>query len=547
MDEYEDRIGTLAQRRFGLRYLRPFQRLAITRILEHGRPSANPRRDQLIVLPTGSGKSVCFQLPALLLDGLTVVVYPLLALMNDQKNSLDRNGIPSVVLRGGQTKEQRSRIWREIASGTVRIVITNPETLVTGRTLARLATFPVDLFVVDEAHTVCQWGETFRPAYLGLGDAIDAIKPKQTIAFTATADNATIGRLTELLFRNRKPFVLRATPDRPNIHYHVRRTLCPEHDALMLLERSIARPVVIFCRTRIGCERLAWRIASCHPPYPVQYYHAGLSKTQREAIESWFRNSRDSILCATVAFGMGVDKPDIRTVIHTGMPDGVLSFLQESGRAGRDGDAADAWMLVDAGMRCEDSPLAKAFLSGTCIRKNLLALMDATIDHDFSCGGCDVCDGTSDTTPDGQRQIVSLIRRYPFRFCAEEAAWLLSGRRIQPVPRAQDRLDPAFGTLENWFQEHLVQAIDRLCALGFVKRIRRGPLAGRLLTVIPKTRFKRRRSTSRSAPAASVGRSSSRPSPPTTYAQEVSSLRNRLAADRCRLKRGDREEIDSTE
>ncbi len=483
MKNFDEVISTLAQEKFGIPYLRPFQRLVISRILEQKDVPDQPEKNQLIVLPTGSGKSICFQLPALILQGLTIIVYPLLSLMNDQRQSLDRNSIASVMLKGGQTNGQRRRIWSELKAGNTRIVITNPETLVSEHVLKRLAEFSIDLFVVDEAHTVCEWGESFRPAYLRLSQMTDRLKPRQLIAFTATASQDIMRRLEQLLFNGKTPHLIVASPDRPNIRYHLRRSICMEHDIIMLLTHGAARPAIIFCRTRLECEDLAWQIRENCRTIPVQYYHAGLDKREREAIEKWFLLSMEGVLCATTAYGMGVSKNNTRTVVHKGLPDNAQSYLQESGRAGRDGRMADAWVLIDDFSKTGASSsegMMLAFSGKTCIRENLLRLMDVELESDFCCSGCDVCDGRIQTMPEGRMELESVIRRFPLRFRIEELAWLISGTRIQPTVQRWDWLDPIYGLLDNWTQPHLCLALENLCGTKTVGRVLRGPFKNRL-------------------------------------------------------------------
>lgn len=521
----------LARTRFGIPYLRPFQRLTISRILEQADSVDRQEKDQLVVLPTGSGKSICFQLPALLLQGITVIVYPLLSLMNDQRRSLERNAIASVTLKGGQTNGQRQRLWGELERETARIVITNPETLISERVLGRLSSFPIALFVVDEAHTVCEWGESFRPAYLQLPQVIERLHPRQMTAFTATANKDILRRLNELLFLGRKAHLIVASPDRPNIRYHVRRSLCQEHDIIMLISHGVACPAIVFCRTRRECEDMAWLLGEHCKGTPVQYYHAGLSKCEREAIETWFLTSSDGVLCATTAYGMGVSKNDVRSIIHREPPDTALAYLQESGRAGRDGAPADAWMLLpDGGGRKHSAQtLQEAFLGDRCIREKLLDLMDVELDEDFYCCGCDVCDAAVFPLAEGQKELTGAIRRFPLRFCKEELAWLMSGTRIQPVLRHQDRLLPEYGILRNWTQEHLCHAIEALCEGDNVRRVKNGPLSGRLY--IPPQNLRRIRCLNHPVSEASAGKSGLKPFLRRVCASIGGWLRNTPATD----------------
>lgn len=490
MDSFETsldrKIQVLARTQFGISYLRPFQQLAIRNVLERVAGDNGEIASLLVVLPTGSGKSICFQLPALLSPGITIVVYPLLSLMNDQSASLTHQGIPSIMLKGGQTKQERMKAWNDLDKKAARIIITNPETLISKQVQESLSGFDIDLFVVDEAHTVCEWGKSFRPAYLGLAGIIKELRPKQVVAFTATASTRIMEGLSKLLFDGQEPHVILGSPDRPNIRYHVRRTLCPEHDVLMLILRGIPRPAIIFCPTRRDCEALAWLIAAECRQVPVQYYHAGQTKPERIAVENWFRASNEGILCATTAYGMGVDKRNIRTIIHLELPQTAEAYLQESGRAGRDGAQADAWVLLGlvpkraVGRR---SRLASLFEShDQCYREGLLRLMDVGIDQDFCCSGCDICDGYRYDTAEGREELTGIIRRHPFRFEVEELAWLVGGERIQPVTKTYDKLDPSYGILRNWSFDHLCVALENIRKSGDIAQVMKGPFKGRLYT-----------------------------------------------------------------
>ena len=339
---------------FHLASLYPYQNLVIRSILERGglygktaRTAAEPT--QLVVLPTGSGKSVCFMLPALLLEGLTVVVYPLLSLMNDQMRRMEHLGCRAVMLRGGQTAVERQAVWKQLEEGTSRFVISNAETLSHPPVCERLARLRVSLLVIDEAHTVTQWGESFRPAYLGLHAISRQLNPSQVVAFTATASPRIIERVTKILFGGERPHMVYGNPDRPNIRYRVLPSLVKMHDLQMLVTCAYSRPMLIFCSSRARCEHVAWELYFRTGVSDVRYYHAGLARDERERTESWFFHSTSGILVSTSAYGMGVDKRDIRTVIHLDIPADTESFLQESGRAGRDGSTANSIVLVGTG------------------------------------------------------------------------------------------------------------------------------------------------------------------------------------------------------
>lgn len=460
---------------FGIETVKPYQNLVIQTILEHDTGQTLPDKSwgQLVVFPTGYGKSLCFLLPAAMLDGVSVLVYPLLGLMNDQERRLRQKGIRAEVLRGGQTRSQRAVIWDNLEQGRSRIIITNPETLCSASVMKNMHKLKgmrlLKLLVVDEAHVVCEWGQTFRPMYLQLQEAIRELQPAQVLAFTATASPAVIRKLRDCLFRGRTPHIVRADPDRQNISYNTVRTLSKEQTLLEIL-RHCPRPALVFIQTRWKTQKICWLVRSRLRHLDARNYHAGLSPTERADCEKWFQDSADGVMFATCAYGMGMDKSNIRTVIHWDIPDSIEEFLQESGRAGRDGLQALSFTMVDPGaLDTESLSKRKAQLvqvlmdQQTCLRRGLLALMDCTIEH---CSGCDVCTGNSRSIPYGMKTILCAVRHYPLRYGIRELAILLSGS----FPgKERHGLDPYWGALRGWSTEALNEAIKNLVQLGWLK------------------------------------------------------------------------------
>ena len=456
----QDLINKTALEKFGLQSLRPYQKLVIQRILEQDTEDSD-HEGMLVILPTGSGKSVCFMLPSLLVKGLTVIVYPLLSLMNDQVKRFKQTDIPCVCIRGGQTNEQRSNIWKKLENKEAMVVITNAECMLNPLVIANLSMYPISLLVVDEAHTVVQWGTSFRPSYKSLGTVIAYLSIRQILAFTATADVAITKELQTLLFLGKKPHSVRGSADRENIIYHVQDTLSKIHSLSMLLKEAPSRPAVVFCQTRKECELGANDFSNTYPLIPTRYYHAGLGTESREMLESWFAETDEGVLFSTNAFGMGVDKRNIRTVIHRTLPKDVASFLQESGRAGRDGNIAHSYVLLgedEQGKTKRKAKVDPSFLElygiftdrTKCLRESLLQLLGETLE---GCSGCDVCNNNLCKEPDGQRQIVRTVGSRTLAYSTGALAKLLCQR---------DGHDSRSGILSCWTEKELVEAIKSL-------------------------------------------------------------------------------------
>ena len=422
-----DPLLDLARERFGIDYLFPYQRLVISNALEvagaampglsaetdtnDAPPEADrARRRQIVILPTGAGKSLCFQLPAPLFAGITIIVYPLLSLMSDQERRMSAAGLSCAVLRGGQPADERRRLFANLNAGAVQLLIANPEVLAGERVLNQLSELAVSHLVVDEAHCVSEWGESFRPSYLELGHVIGRLDPQLVTAFTATASPTVLQAVRHHLFGNEPCHSVEADPDRPNVGYSVVR--CNSKPAALLaLAGHMQRPAIIFCASRKRTEetaRMLMHEQRGDDVAPVRFYHAGLEREEKEEVERWFFDSNDGILVATCAYGMGVDKSNIRTVVHRDVPGSVEAYLQESGRGGRDRERAEAILLVgeddEARLRrmereTDGSPRAARdslrfaqmleYTAGSECRRTALMRM---LGHESeSCFGCDTC------------------------------------------------------------------------------------------------------------------------------------------------------------
>lgn len=398
-----------AREHFGVSYLFPYQRLVVANTLDadrvHGDAPAEGGADtlnQMVILPTGSGKTLCFSLPALLIDRPTLVVYPLLALMSDQARRATDAGIATAVLKGGMPASDRDAAIEGIGDGSIRLIITNPEMLEQPQIRRKLSSARIGHLVVDEAHCVSEWGESFRPSYLRLGEAIAEIAPRVATAFTATASPPVLDAIRRLLFGDSPVALINGNPDRPNIAYTVLHARSPLLALRLLLAGAnpVATPAIVFCSSRARTESLAVSVGLPHDR--VGAYHAGLDRGERDAVERWFFATPDAVLFATCAYGMGVDKADVRTVIHYDLPASVEAFLQESGRAGRDGAPSESIVIaaaVDAHTAKDADPrraLLTGYLSARGCRRDYL--LDAMSMERQTCFGCDSCrtgDGTA--------------------------------------------------------------------------------------------------------------------------------------------------------
>lgn len=497
LDHIQDPLNEIAEKHFGVKYLFPYQRLVISNILEIT-SGENPDFPscQIVILPTGAGKSLCFMLPAILIKKPTLIIFPLLSLMTDQKRRLDEAGLETAVLKGGQDKSTRKDIFNGIENGKYKVILTNPETLNTESVISLLKGNSeggkIGHVVIDEAHTVSEWGDSFRKSYLETGRLIDALEPDAVTAFTATASENILERLTSIIFSGKNINMISANPDRTNIKYSVIKTISREHDLIRLVEKC-EKPAVIFCSSRVSAELTASLLIKKSNIKEVKFYHAGLEASEKKDVEKWFFSSSDGVLSSTCAYGLGVDKSNIRTVIHRELPGSVESYLQESGRGGRDRKQAYAVALFSESDRKRieifQSEIQKiryknllefADSEKTCRRKILLKSLSAETDY---CEGCDICDKSFRIEPEGKKEIIELIGKNNKMLTLTEAAEILKGTN-----NARRRTDfiwqsSSFGALSEWSSDSIKEGINCMIISG---QIRKGKLLRKNLLTLSK-------------------------------------------------------------
>ncbi len=416
----------------------------------------------LAIMPTGGGKSLCFQLPALMREGVTVVISPLIALMRDQVRALQEAGVAAGALTSGNTEEETEAVWEGLAAGTLKLLYMAPERLAAGSAMGMLRRANVRLIAVDEAHCVSQWGHDFRPDYLRIGELRRTLGVPLA-AFTATADAETQLEITQKLFDGVPPRAFLRGFDRPNIHLAFSAKLKPRDQILNFAAARKGQSGIVYCGTRAKTESIARALRDAG--HTALYYHGGMEAEDRRIAERRFQQEDGLIVVATVAFGMGIDKPDIRWVAHADLPKSIEAYYQEIGRAGRDGAPAETLTLygaddirlrraqIDEGLappdrRAADHARLNALLglaeALACRRKTLLGYFD---EKEITCGNCDLCDSPAEVF-DGTtavRKALSAILRTDEWFGAGHLIDILLGVETDKVKARGHTSLPTFG------------------------------------------------------------------------------------------------------
>ncbi|MGB1162559.1 MAG: DNA helicase RecQ [Paracoccaceae bacterium] len=433
---------TLLRDVFGFDAFRPGQEDVVEAVVEG--------HNVLAIMPTGGGKSLCFQIPALLREGVTLVVSPLIALMRDQVRGLQAAGVAAGALTSGHTQEETDSVFQALAAGQLKLLYLAPERLASTAMQAALKRYNIALIAVDEAHCVSQWGHDFRPDYLRIGELRRALNVP-VAAFTATADRDTQQEIIERLFAGSQPQVFLRGFDRPNIHLAFTAKDAPRRQILDFVAPRKGQSGIVYCGTRAKTQALS--AALNEAGHRACYYHGGMEAEDRRIVEGRFANEDGLIVVATVAFGMGVDKPDIRWVAHADLPKSIESYYQEIGRAGRDGGPAETLTLygpedirlrraqIDEGLapverRAADHGRLNALLGLAealiCRRQTLLAYFDETTQP---CGHCDLCDAPPDRfeATEAVRKALSAILRSDERFGGGHVIDILLGNKTDKI------------------------------------------------------------------------------------------------------------------
>lgn len=476
----EPKLLSVLQTHWGFSNFRPLQREAIEAVLAG--------RDSVVVLPTGGGKSLCYQIPAVLMPGLAIVVSPLISLMKDQVDALTENGIPAAAVHSALSPQERQRIAAEIRADQIKLLYVAPERLVSERMLAFLRARPISFIAIDEAHCISNWGHDFRPDYRMLGELRGHFPGIGVHGFTATATEQ-VRRDIAVQLRLKQPEFLVGTFDRPNLQYRVLRRASSGLQIHAVLQRHAGESGIIYCisRKEVDALTLALRAAGVK----VAAYHAGLSDKERHRNQDAFLSEQVDVVVATVAFGMGIDKSNVRFVIHTGAPKSLEHYQQETGRAGRDGLDAECCLLhggndfaiwrklsselTGAALKQSDTNLRlmeNYCTSVTCRHRALAEHFGQTYEPE-NCQACDVCLDQQECLPDAlivAQKILSCVIRVNENFGAEYVAQVLVGSREQRVLENRHEQLSTYGLLKEERKNTVREWIEQLCGQDHITR-----------------------------------------------------------------------------
>jgi ATP-dependent DNA helicase RecQ len=472
-------VKELLKSRFGFDTFRPNQE-SIIRALTGG-------RDVFASMPTGGGKSLCYQLPALLLPGLTVVISPLIALMKDQVDGARENGITARYLNSSQSAAESGTVYRELAGGEIKLLYISPERLALEGFSDLLRRWNISLFAVDEAHCLSEWGHDFRPDYLNLSTIRQSFPGIPIAALTATATRRVQGDIISRLKLN-DPLIVRASFDRPELEYLVIRKERGDDQIIDFIKRRRGEAGIVYRTSRKDVEQTARRLKE--QGILALPYHAGLSDADRTRHQEMFIRDDAEVIVATIAFGMGIDKSNIRYVIHGDLPKSIEGYYQETGRAGRDGgdsvclllyNGGDSWKIRYHIDRIEDDREREKALdalermvrfgqSRLCRRQQLLAHFGE--EHPGNCNRCDICKGSqsaSDVTTES-RKLMSAVIRTGEKFGAAHIVDVLRGANTAKIRDFGHDKIVTWGVGRDLPKEYWIQLAEELIVQGCLFR-----------------------------------------------------------------------------
>ncbi len=471
-------LGDALQQYWGYDDFRPLQREAMTCVMQD--------RESVVVLPTGGGKSLCFQAPAVCRQGTAVVVSPLISLMKDQVDALRECGVEAAAINSTLSYEERRDVAERAKAGQIKLLYAAPERLLTSGTLSFLTQIQVSFIAIDEAHCISSWGHDFRPEYRGLQQLKEVLPNVAMHAYTATASERVRKDIAQQM-GFREPEFLVGSFDRPNLHYRVARANNKLGQIQEVINRRQGESGIVYCISRKEVERTAAALNELG--IRAAPYHAGLSDQERQRNQDAFIEERVDVVVATVAFGMGIDKSNVRYVVHAGMPKSIENYQQESGRAGRDGLEAECVLLYSAGdastwrrMTDMSDPQAAAaalrsidamsnFAGGVTCRHKALVEHFGQAYEKSNCGACDVCNGGLEMVDEPlvlAQKILSCVARLEQRFGGDYTAKVLAGSgEARIAQQGHDQLS-TYGLLSKHPAATIRDWIEQLVGQGYL-------------------------------------------------------------------------------